>query len=126
MKSLKSQIVLAVQAFKNGDFTSIRACAKAYNVPHTTIYHRIKKGGESHQTAHKSTQKLDIHQEEFLCNWIIEEYHQSRPPSHAIVREMAQLLLRSSGQPTDLDRNWMYSFISRNPHVKTMVGCSID
>jgi hypothetical protein len=33
MKSLESQVVLAIQAFKNCDFTSIRACAKAYNVP---------------------------------------------------------------------------------------------
>ncbi|KKA19744.1 hypothetical protein T310_6275, partial [Rasamsonia emersonii CBS 393.64] len=38
----EGRILLAIKAFNDGQFKSIRAAAQAYNVPHPTLYHRLR------------------------------------------------------------------------------------
>jgi helix-turn-helix, Psq domain len=37
--NLEGRILLAIQAFKLRQFQSIRAAAKAYDIPYTTLYY---------------------------------------------------------------------------------------
>jgi hypothetical protein len=42
MAEKEGRIALAVQAYNNGQFPSKRACAKAYDIPESTLRRRVK------------------------------------------------------------------------------------
>ena len=41
----ESQLELAINAYKNGQFKRVLAAAKAYNVEESTLKHRLRGGG---------------------------------------------------------------------------------
>jgi hypothetical protein len=53
-------------------YKSQRAACKAYNIPRSTLRHRMA-GSLPHATAHQQQQQLTPEQEEFLVNWIIDK-----------------------------------------------------
>jgi hypothetical protein len=109
---LKSEdrIQLALQAFKNGQFKSIRAAAIAYDIPYRTLTYRIN-GRKSRADIPANCQKLSNLEEASLKKWILDMDECGLPPTHAIVHKMADLLLsqRKSGLTTG--KNWVGNFI---------------
>jgi hypothetical protein len=58
----EGSILLAISTFQSGQFPSISAAATAYNVPKTTLYHRIQ--GRPSREDHISTNKKLLGAEE--------------------------------------------------------------
>jgi hypothetical protein len=125
MVSSEDSLNQAVTAYNSREFTSIRATAKAYNLPYATLYGRLK-GASNAITSHASQQRLTPDQEDFLASWILEEDARGYPPSHARARDMAIRVLRMNGDHAPLGRKWITTFLRRNQRVASVVGKKIE
>jgi helix-turn-helix, Psq domain len=96
----EGRIALALEALKQGYFTSARAAAKAYDVPKSTFQNRAN--GIPMQLQHRPPNcKLSIVEETTLVQWILSMDQRGlslRPDS---VQQIANLLLekRSNSSP---------------------------
>ncbi|KAG2000791.1 hypothetical protein GB937_010830 [Aspergillus fischeri] len=96
----EDRIQLAIQAFKNSQFKSIRAAAAAYDVP----YPRLNIPANS--------QKLTVLEEASLKKWILDMDERGLPPTQDMVRTMANLLLSHKGEPEAVSH-----FIKRHDEI---------
>ena len=88
----EGRILLAIQAFKNQEISSIREAARRFNVPNSTLstrLHSIKNRANSRANSSKLTEI----EEESLEKWILSMDLRRAAPRPSIVREMADLLL---------------------------------
>jgi predicted kinase len=74
----------AISDLNNGVFTSIWACAKAYNVPRSTLSDRLAYC-PTRSIARQQQQRLSLEQEDFIAAWIIMEDLAGCLPTHARV-----------------------------------------
>jgi hypothetical protein len=125
MASREDVIQSAIADLNAGGYKSQRAACEAYNIPRSTLRHRMA-GSLPHATAHQQQQRLTPEQEEFLVNWIIDEDTRAQPPSHARVREMALRILQMNGDQSPLGQIWVSNFLRRNPRVRSVVGRPIE
>jgi hypothetical protein len=125
MDSKEIALQKAIEDLNSGKIGSIRAAAKHYCVPRSTLLDRYH-GTRTRRVAQQPSQRLTPNQEAFLADWIIEQYSQGFPPSHARVRDMAFRVLRMNGDASPLGKRWTDGFIARNPRVATCVGVTID
>jgi hypothetical protein len=129
MKSSEAQIQAAISDFKsqeNADAApSIREVATNHAVSHVTLGRRLA-GGLTNKEAHLDEQRLNVAQEKWLTNWIIEENRQGMAPSYDRVRAMAQLFTISNGNTTPIGIKWVNLFKSRNPEIATSIGRRIE
>jgi hypothetical protein len=96
MDARELSIQAAIGDYNAGVYTSLRAVAKAYHVPRSTLQGRL--GGASNSAlSHQHQQRLTPAQEDFLVDWILDEDARACPPSHARAREMANRILRMNG-----------------------------
>ena len=123
---------LAIQSYQNREYTSVRACAKAYGLNESSLRTRLKNG-ENKSTSHAYQQLLTPAQEQMLVQWILDLDSQGHAPSHAKVREMAQIIRSVSnstsnltGSPPSIGHNWVHRFKLRNPKVATLLGKTLD
>ena len=121
----EQKIEQALEEFDSHRFPSIRAAAKAHNLPPTTLNRRIQ-GGISKQEARSTQQLLSQHQEALLARWILDLEAGGFAPSHAQIREMAGLVSEDSGGPQSVGINWVYRFLRRWPEIHTKMGVKID
>jgi hypothetical protein len=112
---LEDRILLAVKAYQNGQFRSIRAAAAAYDVPHSTLAHRIK-GRKARTDIPANCQKLSSLEEASLKKWILDMDERGLPPTHAAVRKMADLLLHERKGEAVSER-WITRFIKRHDEL---------
>ncbi|KAJ8110241.1 hypothetical protein OPT61_g6864 [Boeremia exigua] len=115
----------AIADFDSGVFKSVRAAARWWGVPRSTLQGRAA-GQLPHAIAHSNQQRLTPGQEHFLVEWILEEDTRSAPPSHPRVREMATQILHMNDDYEPLGQLWVPHFIARNPRVASIVGRKIE
>jgi hypothetical protein len=115
----------AVADIRNGVFTSIRACAKAYGVPRSTLTDRLAHR-DTLAITHQRQQRLTPEQEAFIVDWILIEDSAGCPPTHARVRDMAARVLAMNGDTAPLGKKWVSGFLQRNPRVASRIGRSIE
>lgn len=125
MDKHESQIQQALEALRNQEFPSIRAAARGYNVPESTLRTRLK-GVQNRRTTHEYRKRLSVRQQEFLVEWILEQEAQGFPPSHARARDMATRILRMNGDSQELGKKWIHKFIQDNPRIASVVGKPIE
>lgn len=75
----EGRILLAIKAFNDGQFKSIQAAAQAYNVPHPTLYHRLR-GRTARVDATPNSKKLTTTEESMLVKWILSMDQRGLPP----------------------------------------------
>lgn len=115
----------AIVDYDSRIFTNLRAAARAYDLPESTL--RARRGGATNTNAgHAHQQRLTPDQEEFLVEWIIEQDKNGYPPSHARAREMATRILRYKGDDKPLGKRWISLFLRRNPRVASIIGRKLD
>jgi len=87
-------IANAINAIRDGQVRSVRAAARAYGIPRSTLQDRLH-GATDHSMASETTQKLTSEQEKCLVEWIKELETHEKAPSHTMVREMACRIIDS-------------------------------
>jgi hypothetical protein len=122
---LERRLQQALNDLHTQKFKSIRAAAKAYDVPRSTLGTRFN-GTPTRRVARVSQQLLSTEQEELLVQWILDLEKQGHPVTHPQVREMAELVSELSGGPDIVGVNWVARFIHRHPQIRTKVGVKID
>ncbi|KAL1957115.1 hypothetical protein VTO42DRAFT_6373 [Malbranchea cinnamomea] len=116
----EERLLLAIEALKKGEISSVRAAAKLYNVPHSTLNHRVK-GRTARVNTPPKNRKLSLTEEECLIQWILAMDERGQPPRVGIVREMANVLLANRGsnpRPT-VGQNWVGNFVNRHEELKS-------
>jgi hypothetical protein len=125
MSDRERNIEAAIQDYRTGRYSSVRAAAKAYGISRTTLQARVN-GRTNRATSHEYRQRLTPAQETFLVQWILDEESYGRPPTHARLRQMATRLLSAGGETRALGKNWTEGFLSRNTAVATLIGRKIE
>ena len=77
--NFEKRIEEATKDYQHGEFSSIRATAKAYKLSHNTLGERIR-GRKPRAIAHESEQHLTSYQEKALVDWILEREAKDGPP----------------------------------------------
>ena len=125
--NIEGRIALAILALRTTQCKSIRAAAKSYDVPRSTLqerYHGILSKRETRPTTHKLTQT----EENVLLQRILDLDEQGFPPQLAIVRDIATILLSSRPKPLaqPIGKNWVERFIKRQPLLCTKYNRKYD
>jgi hypothetical protein len=112
----EGRILLAIQAFKNKEISSIREVARRFNIPRTTLRDRLS-GHTERSTTRVNSYKLTEIEEESLQKWILSMDSRGSAPRPFMVREMANLLLEKRGTTPVLSvgEKWVYNFVKRRP-----------
>ncbi|KAM5344602.1 hypothetical protein ACJ41O_013137 [Fusarium nematophilum] len=96
-----------------------------WDVPRSTLQSRLK-GREPKNKAYWHMQRLSPTQEKHLSDWILAQLALGLAPTHNQLREFAQRIVKLQGDTRPIGKNWVDSFLRRNPDVKTVRGKSID
>ena len=91
-------IQLTLTAYFNNEFPLIRACARAFKIPESTLRSRLN-GTQESGFAQRTQLLLAQEQEQMLAQWILDLDAQKHAPAPAQVREMVQIIRISSGTP---------------------------
>ncbi|OQD93547.1 hypothetical protein PENVUL_c008G03920, partial [Penicillium vulpinum] len=112
----EGRLLLAIQAFKNQEISSICEVARRFSVPETTLRRRLK-GVQSRVICRANSSKLTEIEEESLQKWILSMDSRGAAPRPSMVREMADLLLQKRGTTPVLSvgEKWVYNFVKRHP-----------
>jgi hypothetical protein len=127
----EGRVLLAIKAFNQGQFPSIKAAATAYDAPYTTTRLRAQ-GRPSRHECQPNSRKLSPTEESALENWIISLDPRGFPPRINAVRDMANLLLTARTKsdlltiPPTVGENWARKFIDRHDTLKTKFSRKYD
>lgn len=134
----EGRVQLAIQAFQKGQFRSLRAATKSYDIPYSTARDRIR-GINSRRDVRPTSCKLTHNEEASLEQWIISMDERGLPLRIENVRQMANLLLRkrvenrATDQVTDLYRTdlqvgkcWVRNFVQRHDTLKSRFNRRYD
>lgn len=127
MANTEGRIALALQAYQRGQFKSLRAAARAYEVSHKTLTRR-SQGTPSRTESIPHNRKLTLTEESTLVEWILSMDTRGMPPTQALVRQMAEILLaqRILSMTPAIGKNWVGNFISRHPELQTRYNRKYD
>ena len=96
MANQEGKVLLALDDIKNGRIKSIRAAAKLYDIPYSTLHaranHRV-----SREDTRANSHKLTGLEEDSLIQWIFSMDSRGAAPRRSTVREMADILLAARG-----------------------------
>jgi helix-turn-helix, Psq domain len=92
----EGKILLALQGIKNGQIQSIRAAAKLYNIPFSTLQER-SAGTPSRVDIREHGYKLTQLEEDSLTEWILSMDLRGAAPRPSTIREIANILLAARG-----------------------------
>ena len=122
---MEANIQAALQAHQKGEYQSVRAAARAFSVPASTLRTRLA-GTTSRSQAHESAQILSNAEENTLTRWISKLCRTGFPASPALVVEMAEEIRRcrfqlsESPPPTlqPIGEHWIDRFRIRHPEIQ--------
>jgi hypothetical protein len=123
----EGKILLALDDIQNGRIKSLRAAAKLYEIPFSTLQARADgriSRVDKRPTGHKLTQL----EEDSLTKWILSMDARGAAPRPATVGEMANILLaaRGSQPPPTVGKNWPSKFVQRRDELRTRYSVRYD
>jgi hypothetical protein len=126
----ENRLILAIKAIENGKYDSIRAAAKAFNVPRSTLQDRMK-GHESRVVRRHHRHKLSEIEEKSMEECLLSMDFRGFALTHAMCRDMANLLLRArepspSETPSKVGKNWVTDFIQRHDSLASRLSRRYD
>lgn len=113
----------ALEAISKGQ--SLRQAANQSGVPKTTLIRRIQ-GAQPRNIAFSDHQRLSPTQEGHLAEWVRVQAALGLPPTHQQLKDFAERILQVHGDRQPLGKNWVQSFIKRNPSVRVHRSRAID
>lgn len=123
----EGRMILALQAYHNHNMPSLRAAAKAYDVSLTTLQRR-HQGVLSRADAPANSSKLTPTEEKVLVQKVLHQSAQGFPPQHGVVRDMANIILKSKNPstPQTVGTNWVTKFVKRHPELQSVYNRKFD
>ena len=141
----ESRMLQAIDAVKKKVYTKVSEAACTFNVPQSTLRHRVK-GRQSRRQNLEQFQNLSSAEEEELVRWISKLTIIGYAPNHTLLQEMAEVIRRrrshqNSITPTTSEndilhqsirkhnpfgKDWVRQFLKRHPELKTVVGKKIE
>jgi hypothetical protein len=126
----------AINAYRNHDYPSIRATARAYRLTDKRLRNYLN-GGVSRATSHVSQQYLSTPEEETLVKWIIRLDRLGHAISPALTRTLAFEIRDSrpklsSSTPTPITptplpgKNWTQKLRTRYPNIRGAYTRSLE
>ena len=114
----EGRILLAIQAFKNKEISSIREVARRFNIPRSTLQYRLD-GHKNRAILRANSHKLTEMEEETLRKWILSLDDRGAAPRPTTVRETANILLeaRRDTPVQTVGGKWVYNFVKRHPEL---------
>ena len=112
----EDRILLALQALERDPTQSVRAVAKAYNIPRTTLRDR-KKGIPFRCEQPANSQKLTKLEESVLVREVLDLYSRGFSPRLISVGDMASKLRTTRGE-TPVGPRWASNFVKRQPELR--------
>jgi hypothetical protein len=114
----EGRALLAIQAIKNKEISSIRAAARIFSVPRRTLDLRLR-GVQSRANSRANSHKMTEIEEDSLEKWTLSMDVRGSAPRPSMVREMADILLakRGNGPIITVGKNWVTKFIDRHPNL---------
>jgi hypothetical protein len=92
----EGRLLLAIQAIKNEEISSLRDAARRFNVPRSTLTDRVN-GHQNRSEKRANGHKLSEIEEDLLLQWILSMDDRGGAPRPSTIREMADLLLIKHG-----------------------------
>ena len=116
----EGRLLLAIQAIKKQEISTIREAVRHFNVPKSTLLRRLNSTPNRAETR-ANNHKLTEIEEESLQKWIISLDDRGAAPRPATVRETANLLLAARGTTPvqTVGEKWVYNFVKRHPELST-------
>jgi hypothetical protein len=115
----EGRILLAINAFQLGQFSSVRKAAVAYSIDFSTLARRLK-GRVARVDKRANGHKLTTTEEEVLEQWILCMDTRGYSLTITGVRDAARLLLQQRiGPSASIGKNWPRNFINRRPSLKS-------
>lgn len=128
----EEDLTSAVTAYRNSEYTSIRKCAYAFNVPLTTLSKRLSTR-TSRSKSHESQKILSTAEEQTLLKAITRLSKSGYPITLLLTRDLAEEIrlsrFRLSSTPTSyppLGKRWLDRFRKRYPELKTVYSRALD
>jgi hypothetical protein len=122
--SKEARVILALEALQNDKKLSLRAVAKLYNVPVTTLYDR-RAGRPARRDTTPNSRRLTDSEEKAIVQYIIDLSARSFPPRLRGVEDMANQLLRVRDAPP-VGKLWAHNFVKRQPELRTRYARRYD
>ena len=119
----EDHITQALEAITQGQ--SIKKAALEWGVPRSTLQNRMR-GTQSRDVAFSDQQRLSPTDENHLANWVRVQADLGLPPTHQQLKDFAKRILEVHGDVEPLGKNWVQSFIKRNPSVRVHKSRAID
>jgi hypothetical protein len=116
----EGNILLAIKAIKNDEFSSIRQAARCFNVPESTLRTRLN-GTIFRADVRANSHKLTENEEISLEKWILDMDARGAAPRPSMVADMANLLLAKRGETPiqTVGVNWTTTFVKRHPNLSS-------
>ncbi|KAF2177662.1 hypothetical protein K469DRAFT_602336, partial [Zopfia rhizophila CBS 207.26] len=111
-----SRLVLAVNAYRKGQITSIKQAAAIYRV-NTDTFRRRLNGAPARADTMNHNRNLDDNDEATLTEHILDLAARGYPPRKKVVEDMANMLLAlRSKRP--VGKNGVNNYVARTPEVQ--------
>jgi len=120
----EGSILLATSVFHSGQFKSILAAARAFNIPESALYDRIR-GSASREAYKPRNAKLSKTEEQVLVQCIIELDSQGLAPNLELVSEKATAICKAR-DTSSVGVNWAYKFVKRTPAIEVRLSRSYE
>ena len=128
----EEDLTTAITAYRNGEYTSIRKCAYAFNIPHSTFSDRLTRA-TTRSRSHESQKILSTAEEEILLKSITRLSKLGCPITLSLTRDLAEEIRLScfhlSSTPTSyppISKRWIDRFRKRYPELKTVYSRALD
>jgi len=92
----ESRIILVIEAIRSTKRMSLRAVAKTYDVPKSSLRYRIKGRVVKYEKRNAAHNLIESEEETFVC-YILDLDSRGFPPRIERVKDMADLLLMMRG-----------------------------
>jgi hypothetical protein len=112
----EGDIYIAISDIRSKQIQSERRAAEVYSVPWTTIQHR-RAGQRARRDCEPNSKRLTKLEEEVVLHNILDASLRGIPPTKALVRDMADRLLRERGGKP-VGKHWVDNFVKRTPELK--------
>jgi hypothetical protein len=115
----EGRLLLAVNAIKKSQVSSVRKAASVFNVPETSLRHRLS-GRASRVESRAYNRKLEQSEEQTLTQWILSMDARGYAPKISAVRDAALILLaeRVGRADAHIGKNWATNFVNNEPALK--------